>query len=61
MTKQGIVYLVGVVILGLFYESLKTATGGRIWFILSVVGYLAILRIIGYGLAKRWPERTEER
>ena len=60
MTKQGIVYLVGIVILGLFYEPLKAATGGRIWFVLVVVGYLTILRVIGYGLAKCWPEQTNE-
>ena len=61
MTKQGIVYLVGAVLLGLFYEPFKTATGGGIWFLLTGFGYLVLLRLIGYGIAKRWPDRTEER
>lgn len=58
MTKQFIVYLVGVVLFGLLHMPLKAATGGGAWFILTVIGYLALLRLISYGVAKRWPERV---
>ena len=61
MTKQGIVYLVGVVLLGLLYAPLKITTGGGIWFFLTAIWYLGLLRLIGYGIAKRWPDRMEER
>ncbi|OHC25896.1 MAG: hypothetical protein A3J25_10035 [Pseudomonadales bacterium RIFCSPLOWO2_02_FULL_63_210] len=59
MTKQSIVYLAGVVLLGLLYVPLKAATGGGVWFFLVAIGYLALLRLIGYGVTKRWPDRFE--
>jgi VIT1/CCC1 family predicted Fe2+/Mn2+ transporter len=49
---QFIVYLVGVVMLGLFYAPLKSALGGQWLFLLSVVGYLLALRLLGVWVAK---------
>ena len=60
MTKEGIAYLSGVVLLGLSYAPLEVTTGGGIWFFLTAIGYLVLLRLIGYGIAKRWPDRMEE-
>ena len=58
MTKQGIVYLVRIITFGLFYAPIKAATGGGIWLFLAAIGYLALVRLIGYGIAKRWPDRV---
>ena len=49
---QFIVYLVGIVLLGLFYAPLKSALGGQWLFLLSVVGYLLALRLLGLWVAK---------
>ena len=49
---QFIVYLVGVVLLGLFYAPVKTALGGQWLFLLSVVGYLLALRLFAAWVAK---------
>ncbi len=46
------VYLLGVVFLGTFYYPLKAATGGGIWFVLSVVAYLLLVRLVGYGVKR---------
>ena len=46
------VYLAGVILLGLFYEPLKTSLGRGLWFFLAVVIYLTGLRGIGYALRK---------
>jgi hypothetical protein len=42
-----IVYLAGVILLGLCYAPLKTFLGGEFWFFLAVVAYLLVLRGIG--------------
>ncbi len=60
MTKQFAVYLAGLVILGLLYVPLKAATGGGIWFLLTAIGYVALLRLLGYAITKRWPNRTQD-
>ena len=49
---QFIVYLVGVVLLGLFYAPVKSALGGQWLFLLSVVGYLLALRLLAAWVGK---------
>ena len=51
-SPQFIVYLVGVAVLGLFYTPVKSALGGQWLFLLSVVGYLLALRLLGGWVAK---------
>jgi len=46
------VYILGVMALGAFYYPLKTATGGGVWFVLSALGYLLLVRLVGYGLKR---------
>lgn len=43
-----IIYLLGVVIFSAFYYQIKAALGGLVPFILFVIAYLAIVRLIGY-------------
>lgn len=52
MNIQLVVYFIGVFVLGLFYSQLKAVTGGGIWFVLSAIGYLLMLRLVGYGITK---------
>ena len=47
-----VVYLVGVVLLGVFYQPVKSALGGGVLFVSVVVGYLLLLRLIGYGIRR---------
>jgi hypothetical protein len=49
---QSIVYLVGVILLGLFYGPVKSALGGQWLFLLAVVCYLLALRLLGAWVAK---------
>jgi hypothetical protein len=52
VTPQYIVYILGLAPLGLFYEPLKQALGGGSVFLASLVGYLAFLRLVGWGIAR---------
>lgn len=47
-----VVYLVGVILLGIFYQPVKVALGGGVLFVLVVIVYLLLLRLIGYGLRR---------
>ena len=58
MNIQLTVYFIGVFVLGLFYGQLKSATGGGFWFVLLAIGYLLVLRLIGYGITRLIRVRT---
>jgi len=47
-----IVYLIGVSLLGVVYQPVKAALGGGVLFVSAVVGYLLLLRLIGFGLRR---------
>jgi len=47
-----IVYLVGVTLLGVVYQPVKTVLGDGVLFVSAVVGYLMLLRLIGSGLKR---------
>ena len=49
---QFIVYLIGIVLLGLFYGPVKSALGGEWLFLLAGVSYLLALRLLGAWIAK---------
>ena len=53
-----VVYLLGVVMLGLFYGPAKSALGSGVTFVAAVVTYLVALRILGRSVA-RLVERRE--
>lgn len=54
------VYLVGVILLGLVYEPVKHALGGR-WLFLGVVTlYALMLRLVGAWLSERRRPATDE-
>lgn len=59
-SRQFIVYLVGVVLLGLLYEPVKAALGGQWLFVGCVFAYLLALRLLGNLIAKGKPGRTRE-
>ena len=46
-----IVYLVGIFAFGLFYEKIKSALGGGIWFLLGAIAI--ILAVRGVAIAAR--------
>ena len=52
MAIQITVYLIGVFVLGLFYSQLKSVAGGGIWFVLSAIVYLIMLRLVGHGITR---------
>jgi len=60
MSTQFLVYLVGVVILGIFYAPLKSATGGGVWFVLCAVIYLFFVRIVGHFISKYVSKGNEQ-
>lgn len=47
LNVQFVIYLLGIVLLGLFYAPVKAALGGQWLFLLSVIGYLLVLRFLG--------------
>lgn len=47
-----VVYIAGIVLLGLFCNDLKQALGGKLLFFSVVIGYLLVLRLIGHFLSK---------
>jgi hypothetical protein len=49
---EGIVYLVGVVVLGLIYYPLKQSVSDSA-FVAIAIGYLVVLRIVGRLIAGR--------
>ena len=51
------VYILGVMLLGAFYYPLKTATGGGVWFVLAVLIYLLLVRLVGFGLKRYFASR----
>ena len=60
-SPQFIVYLVGIALLGFFYAPVKSALGGQWLFVLSVIGYLVALRLLGVWVAKvRTPKETKQ-
>ena len=48
-----IVYLVGVLALGLGYGTIKSALGGQWLFVVCVLAYLLTLRLLGVYVARR--------
>lgn len=51
---QLLVYFVGVIVLGLFYEQVKTATGGGPLFVALAIAYLVVVRVVGHFVARRF-------
>ena len=51
------VYLVGIILLGLTYEIVKSALGGEVLFVCVVVIYLSVLRLIGDFISRKRHER----
>jgi hypothetical protein len=51
------IYIVGIIVLGLSYETVKSVLGGEILFVCSVVIYLLVLRQIGDFVSRKWSER----
>ena len=52
------VYLLGVILLGTFYYPLKAALGGGVWFVLAVLVYLLLVRLVGYGVNRYFTSRS---
>ncbi len=59
MSIQWIIYLAGVVVLGLFQAQAKAAIDNGVLFVLAVLAYLVLLRLLGYYLTKLWDSRTQ--
>ena len=60
-SPQMMVYLVGIVGLGLFYEPIKSALGGKWVFLLAATAYLVVLRLIGSWIARSMATRGQDR
>lgn len=59
-SRQFVLYLVGVALLGLLYEPVQAALGGQRLFVGCVLAYLVALRLLGNLIAKGKPGRTRE-
>ena len=57
MNPSFYVYLMGIILLGLTYEIVKSALGGEVLFVCAVVIYLWVLRLIGDFISMKWHER----
>ena len=55
-----LVYLIGIVLLGLFYAKLKQAFSSQLLFAGLGVAYLVLLRFIGRALARRYGAPPKE-
>jgi len=53
MTRQGIVFLVGIFIFGLAFYPLRNAIGNDVIFIIVALAYAVALRLIGSAWARR--------
>ena len=59
MSIQLIVYLAGVVVLGLVQAPVKAAIDNSVLFVLAAIAYLLLLRFLGYYLTKLWSRRSQ--
>ena len=59
MSIRWIVYLAGIVALGLFQAQLKAAIDNGVLFVLAVLAYLILLRLLGYYLTRLWDRRAQ--
>ena len=50
MRRSVVVYLLGVMLLGLFYRPIQAATGPGVPFLVACVAFLLVLRILGSSL-----------
>ena len=57
---QGIVYILGVVPLGLFYAPLKEALGGGAVFLAATFAYLLFLRVVAWFAVRQIGRRSQE-
>ena len=56
-SRQFLIYLVGILVLGVFYGPVKSALGSQWLFLLAVVGYLSALRLLGVWVARARSQR----
>ena len=56
---QGIVYILGLVLLGLFYAPLKEALGGGAVFLAATFAYL-LLRVVAWFVVRHIGRRSQE-
>ena len=52
LNVQFVIYLVGIVLLGLLYAPVKDVLGGQWLFLFAVIGYLLALRLLGVWVTK---------
>jgi biotin transporter BioY len=55
------IYLLGVAIFSAFYDQIKAALGGWAPFMLFVVAYLAVVRLIGYRVHRHVLRKRKQR
>lgn len=48
------IYLVGIILFGLCYETVKSALGGQFLFVGAAIIYLIALRLIGDFVERKW-------
>jgi NhaP-type Na+/H+ or K+/H+ antiporter len=60
-SSEYVIYLIGVLALGLGYGPVKSALGGHWLFLLCVLAYLIALRFLGVFVARRGRAKGYER
>ena len=54
-----VVYLIGIVLFGIFYGQLKAALDGGIWFFLAAIAIIIAIRCVGI-VTRRMIQRRQE-
>jgi len=57
MTRQGIVYLIGVFVFGVAFYPVRSAIGNDAVFVIVALAYAGVLRLIGWAWARRGSAR----
>jgi hypothetical protein len=57
MTRQGIVYLIGVFVFGIAFYPLRSAIGNDVVFVIIALAYAGALRLLGWAWTRRGGDR----
>jgi hypothetical protein len=53
VSRVYLIFLAGVILLGVFYDQLKRVTGGGVSFVIVALSYVILLRLLAEWLGRR--------
>jgi hypothetical protein len=60
MTRQGIIYLIGVFVFGVALYPLRSAVANDVLFVIIALAYAGMLRLLGWAWARRGRGHRED-